>query len=615
MDNRTRLRGLGSAIVPIAVGRVSRPTPALIPSSGFIPGLAVLQEKAGRNVFGGTPNTACGTHALPGTALSRPDPLKTLKHLWRRALGRFPAGMACFLVLTSCSVSEPKAGLVVINGPDPQTLDPALATGLEDLRVINGLFEGLTRYDPVTARPVPGLAENWEISPDDRVYVFHLRDRLFWSPGRPITAEDVVYSWRRVLDPQTASEYAGQLYYVKNAEAFNTGRLKDPAQVGVRALDARTVRVELNNPTAFFLDLCAFQTLSVVPRQVIDREGGQWLRASPLPTSGPYLLDAWRLNYKIRLRKNPYYWDAANTRTEVIDFLSVSAPNTTLNLYQTGQADVIWDLTSIPNELVDELKKRPDYHSFPYLGTYFFRFNTTQKPFDDPRVRRALALAIDKQRLVTQFLHAGETAADHLVPDGAANYRPPAGLGYDPALARRLLAEAGFPGGRGFPRFHYLFDASGGGGRIHEQLAVEMQHAWEEQLGIHVDLAQMEKKVYLAAVSRLDYDLARASWIGDYNDPNTFLDLFRGNNGNNETGWKNDRYDALLRQANEQADPVRRAALFQQAETILVRDELPIVPLYFYAGFTYYNPARIKGIYPNIIDMHPPNYIWKTPGG
>jgi oligopeptide transport system substrate-binding protein len=547
---------------------------------------------------------------IPLTAF-RPFPYSILHP--RSWLARWAALSLWFLA--ACSVSEPKAGLVVINGPDPQTLDPALATGLEDLRVINGLFEGLTRYDPVTARPIPGLAEKWEISADGRVYTFHLRDRLFWSPGQPITADDVVYSWRRVLDPQTAAEYAGQLYYLKNAEAYNTGSLKDPAQVGVQALDSRTVRVELNNPTAFFLDLCAFQTLAVVPRQVIAQYGGQWLRASPLPTSGPYLLDAWRLNYKIRLRKNPAYWDAANTRTEVIDFLSVSAPNTALNLYETGQADVIWDLTSIPNELVDELKKRPDYHAFPYLGTYFFRFNTTKKPFDDPRVRRALALVIDKQRLVAKFLHAGETAADHLVPDGTANYTPAAGLGYDPVLARRLLADAGFPGGQGFPRFHYLFDASGGGGRIHEQLAVEMQLMWQEQLGIHADLAQMEKKVYLAAENRLDYDLARASWIGDYNDPNTFLDLFRGNNGNNETGWKNDRYDTLMREASQQTDPARRAALLQQAETILVRDELPIVPLYFYAGFTYYNPARVKGIYNNIIDMHPPNYIFKAGGG
>jgi oligopeptide transport system substrate-binding protein len=528
-------------------------------------------------------------------------------------LRRWTALSLC--LLAACSVSEPKADLVFINGPDPETLDPALATGVEDLRVVPGLFEGLARYDPVTGRPIPGLADQWEISADGRVYTFHLRDKLFWSPGQPITADDVVYSWLRVLDPRTASEYAGQLYYLKNAEAYNSGTLHDPAQVGVHALDQRTVRVELNNPTPFFLDLCAFQTLSVVPRQVIDKYGGQWMRASPLPTSGPYLLDSWRLNYKIRLRKNPFYWDAANTKSGVIDYLSVSAPATTLNLYQTGQADVIWDLTCVPNELVDELKKRPDYHAFPYLGTYFFRFNTTQKPFTDSRVRRALALALDKQRLVARFLHAGETVADHLVPDGSANYKPIAGLGYDPALARQLLAEAGFPGGRGFPHFHYLFDASGGGGRIHEQIAVEMQRMWEEQLGIHVELVQMEKKVYLAAQNRLDYDLSRSTWIGDYNDPNTFLDLFRSNNGNNRTGWKNDRYDALMREANQEADTARRTALLQQAETILVRDEMPIVPIYFYAGFTYFNPARIKGIYPNIVDVHPPNYIFKTGGG
>jgi oligopeptide transport system substrate-binding protein len=480
------------------------------------------------------------------------------------------------------------------------------------LRVINGLFEGLTRYDPGTARPIPGLAETWEISPDGRLYTFHLRDHLLWSPGQPITADDVVYSWRRVLDPRTASEYAGQIFYLTNAESFNNGTLRDANQVGVHAVDQRTVTVVLTSPTAFFLDLCAFQTLAVLPRQRIERDGEQWLRSGDLPTSGPYLLDGWRLNYKIRLRKNPYYWDAANTRSGIIDFLSVSAPNTALNLYETGRADVIWDQNVIPGELLDELKKRPDYHTFPYLGTYYFRFNTTQPPFGDPRVRRALALALDKSRLVTKFLHAGETPATHLVPDGAAHYQPVSGLGYDPGEARRLLAEAGFPGGRGFPRFHYLFDASEGGGRIHEQLAVEMQHQWEEQLGIRVELAQMEKKVYLTAVNHLDYELARASWIGDYNDPNTFLDLFRSNNGNNQTGWKNPRYDALLRQANEQTDPARRISLLQEAEKILVHDELPIVPLYFYAGFTFYNPAKIKGIEPNILDIHPPNYISKV---
>ena len=172
-------------------------------------------------------------------------------HPWLRTLGSIPGAAVCLWLLAACSVAEPKADLVVINGPDPQTLDPALATGLEDLRVINGLFEGLTRYDPVTARPIPGLAERWEISPDGRVYTFHLRDKLMWSPGQPITAGDLVYSWLRVLDPRTAAEYAGQLFYLTNAQSFNEGRLKDPSLVGVHALDSRTVRVELNSPTAF----------------------------------------------------------------------------------------------------------------------------------------------------------------------------------------------------------------------------------------------------------------------------------------------------------------------------------------------------------------------------
>jgi oligopeptide transport system substrate-binding protein len=213
--------------------------------------------------------------------------------------------LGLLLPLAGCTASEPKADLVIINGPDPETLDPALGTGLEDLRVIGALFEGLARNDPVTARPIPGLAESWERSPDGCVYTFHLREKLLWSAGDPITAGDVVYSWLRALDPQTASEYAGQLFYIKNGAAYNSGQLKDPSQVGVQALDARTLRVTLNHPTAFFLDLCTFQTLAVVPRKIIEKYGEDWLRARPLPTSGPYLLQEWRLNDKIRLVKNP----------------------------------------------------------------------------------------------------------------------------------------------------------------------------------------------------------------------------------------------------------------------------------------------------------------------
>ncbi len=524
----------------------------------------------------------------------------------------FPGIFLTLCLACGCTRSEPRADLVIINGPDPETLDPALGTSIEGLRVIASLSEGLTRNDPVTSRPIPGLAQSWDISPDHCVYTFHLRDNLMWSPAEPITADDVVYSWLRVLNPLTAAEYSGQLFYIKNGEALVNGTIKDPSLAGVHALDSRTVRVELNHPTPFFLDLCAFQTLAVVPRKLIDKYGEDWMRVRPLPDSGPYLLERWRLNDKIRLVKNPYYWDAANTKSAVVDLLPISAPSTALNLYSSGEADIIWDRDNLPYELTDVLSKRPDFHTFPYLATYFIRCNTTRPPFNDLRVRKALALTIDKRRLVERFLGGGEAPADHLVPDGTANYDPAPGLGYDPQEARRLLAEAGYPGGKNFPAVSYLFDSASGGGKIHLKLGTEMQHMWEQQLGIHIELKEMEKRVYLDAQNHLDYNLTRSSWVGDYNDPNTFLDLFRGNNGNNRTGWKNARYDDLMERADREGDLPRRAALLKQAETILVRDEAPIIPIYYYVGFNYYDPAKIKGVHPNILDEHPLNAIWKV---
>ena len=253
-----------------------------------------------------------------------------------RCFGGLTALALALFFLAGCEPSQPRADVVIINGANPQTLDPALATGYEDLRIITALFEGLTRPDPVTAGPIPGLADHWEISPDGRIYTFHLRDHLEWSPGIPITADDVVYSWKRVLEPQTAAEYAEQLFYLRNGEAYATGKLKDFSQVGVHALDARTVRVDLKEPTAFFLDLCCFQTLAVVPRQAVEKDPDHWLMSKNLPTSGPFLLETWRLNDKIRVRKNPSYWDAANTKSDVIDFLPIIVPNTALNLYETG---------------------------------------------------------------------------------------------------------------------------------------------------------------------------------------------------------------------------------------------------------------------------------------
>jgi oligopeptide transport system substrate-binding protein len=503
---------------------------------------------------------------------------------------------------------------VIVNGVEPETLDPQLVTGQAEMRIVSSVFEGLTRLDAPTSNPVPGLAERWEMSPDGLTYTFHLRTNLVWSTGEPITAEDVVFSWIRALDPATASDYAGQLFYLKNAEDFNAGKIKDPALVGVHAIDRYTVRAELNSPTAFFLDLCAFPTLAVVPRQTIARYGDNWIMARPLPCSGPYELVSWRLNDKVRVRKNQRYWDAANTRIEIADFLPIGSPITALNLYETGAVDLVWDKDLVPTELLDVLLKRPDFHSYTILGTYFIRCNVTKKPFDDPRVRRAMAMAIDRERIVKKITRAGEVPAFTLTPPGIGHYHAPTNLfEYNPAKARELLAEAGYPGGKGFPRFSYMFNAAAGGAaKIHAKVGVELQQMFRDELGIEMELRQVEWKVYLADQDKLDYDINRSSWIGDYNDPDTFLNLFMSDNGNNRTGWKNPEYDNLIRSADQQVDPARREKLLQKAETLLIRDAMPIIPLFYYVGFNYHDPAKIHGIYESIIDMHPLNGIWRT---
>ena len=522
--------------------------------------------------------------------------------------GRFVVvlvSLAAFLA--GCVGGDERADLVIINGAEPESLDPAIITGQPDMRVVKCLFEGLTRLDPREARPAPALAERWEMSPDGIRYTFHLRTNAVWSTGEPITSEDVVYSWRRALDPATASDYAAQLFYIKNAEDFNTGKIHDPVAIGVKAVDPHTIEVELVGPTPFFLDLCAFPTLAVVPRFAIEKHGDRWLTMKPLPVNGAYLLDSWRIHDRIRVRKNPRHWDAVNVHCEVVDFLQTDSPNTAMNLYITGQADVVWDKNLVPAELMDVLGKRPDCHTFDYLGSFFYRYNLTKPIFKDFRVRQAMALAVNKRRLVENITKGGEKVADHFTPKGMAIYHPPAGLGYDPELARKLLAAAGYPGGKGFPPVEYLFKT----GKTDEQIGVELQDMWLKELGIKVNLRQTEWKVYLAAQSALDFEISRSSWIGDYNDPNTFLDMFMSNNGNNRTGWTNLVYDGLIREANFQTDPKKREAVLQKAETMLIKDELPIVPLYFYAGVTFFDGDKIDGIYPNLLDEHPVYAIWK----
>jgi oligopeptide transport system substrate-binding protein len=529
---------------------------------------------------------------------------------------RFAALLVSACVLSACVRREPPADVTVINGTEPESLDPHIVTGIPEMRITKALFDGLIKLDPREARPIPALAERWDISPDGRIYTFYLRTNAVWSTGEPITTADVVWSWMRALSPETAGDYAGQLFYIKGAEDWYNGKSKDPSQVGIQALDAYTLRVELNAPLAFFLDLCAFPTLAVVPRVAIEKHGDRWLHADPLPTSGAFLLGAWRVNDKVRLIRNPRYWDAANTASKIIDVLPTGSPNTSLNLYETGVADIVWDKDLVPAELIEVLKQRPDFHSFDYLGTYFFRFNVTKPPYDDARVRKAFAMATDKSRITTKLTLGGEKPAPHFVPDGVANYDAPHGPHLDVEQARKLLAEAGYPGGEGFPRTTYtFFSAAAGGAKMHGKIAVELQQMWRDALGVEVELRQIERKIFYSSQSRLEYDISASSWIGDYNDANTFLDLFTSSSGNNRTGWKNPRYDELIRAANLETDMKKRAEIFWEAELILVADESPIVPLYFYAGFNYYHLDKIGGVWPNLLDEHPLQYIYRRKEG
>jgi oligopeptide transport system substrate-binding protein len=515
------------------------------------------------------------------------------------------AATALGLATTACRPLPP-ADLTVLNGSEPSSLDPLLVTGIEELRAVLPLFEGLTRPDPVTSRALPGLAERWEISSDGRLYTFHLRPEARWSTGEPIRTSDVLYSWRRILEPTNGCSYAGLLFPIRGAQAYHLGQNQDFNSVGLSALSDRIWQVTLEFPCAYFLDLCAFQTLAVVPQKAIEQHGDRWILSPPVPSSGPYQLDFWRLNDRVRLRRNPHYWNDAETRSSVVDLLSVTAPNTALNLYLQGRADLIFDKPLVPGELMPALQDRPDFHSFPILGTFFLRINVTRPPYQDVRVRQALALATDKERLVRRITASGEEPAQHLVPTVTANYLRGPGQTFQPEVARALLAEAGFPEGRGFPTLDLLIDSgAGGASRVNERTAIELQEMWSRELGIRVEVRRMEKKAYLVAQRSLQYDVSRSSWIGDYNDPNTFLDLFLTDGGNNRTGWSHPDYDAALRAAAMEPDLAKRAVILRDAETFLVRDHVPIIPLWFEVGFGLYRGDELDGIHANPLDVHP----------
>jgi len=532
----------------------------------------------------------------------------------------------------SCKASKGGLQEVTYNlGTEPAAIDPAITTGIPEANIELQVFDGLTRIDDKNV-PQPAIAESWTISEDLKTYTFTLRDAS-WTDGTPVTADDFEYAWKRALSPELASEYAYQLYYVSGGEAFNKSikvdskyyvqavdakgnpltkkegdkdvavpnmaKEIDPSKdVGVKAVDAKTLQVDLQSPTVYFLNLTAFPTLMPVCKAVVSKNDKWASDVKTYVTNGPFKLTEWSHNEKMVFEKNPTYWDKDKVKLTKITYYMVEDSTTALSMFQSGQLDAS---STVPIAELPKLVASGDAQILPYLGTYYYQVNVTKKPFSDVRVRKALNLAIDRKSITQSITQGGQIPALAYVPYGIADalpgsdFRKASQEGFykdnDLTTAKALLAEAGYPDGKGFPAFILLYNTS----NAHKSIAEAIQQMWNKNLGITCTLKSEEWGVYLDDRTNLNYSVARAGWIGDYMDPNTFLDMWVTGGGNNDTGWGNKSYDALIAKAKATVDPKARMAALHDAEKILMTD-MPILPIYYYTN-TVLLKKSIKNFY------------------
>lgn len=495
------------------------------------------------------------------------------------------------------------------NGAEPKDLDPHIVTGVPEHHLLLNLFEPLVAKHPKTLAPIPGVAEKWKISKDGKTYTFTLRKDAKWSDGTPITAQDFVYSWTRLLEPSTAAEYAYQAFYIKNGAAYNRGELKDASKLGIKAVDAHTFQVSLDNPTPFFLGLLNHHSLFPVPKHTIEKFGKNWTRPENMVSNGAFVLADWQMNKVIKIKKNLNYWDKEKVVLNEAHVYPTEVLDTEEKLFRSQQLHVT---NEIPLEKIPAWRndKTGSFQTHPYLGIYFYRINVTKPPLNDKRVRKALNLAVDRTVLTTVVSKGFQDPAQAYTPPNTAGYSPKAVLPKDLSRvdeAKRLLAEAGFPGGKGFPTIEILYNTHEG----HKKFAEAVQQMLRTNLGINVTIVNQEWKVYLDSQKTLSYQLSRAGWIGDYNDPNTFLDMWVTGGGQNETGWGNKKYDELIAAAAKELNAKKRLQIFQQAEDILM-EELPVIPFYVYKRH-YLKSPEVVGWEPNIEDIHPLKYVSLQP--
>jgi oligopeptide transport system substrate-binding protein len=486
------------------------------------------------------------------------------------------------------------------NETEPETLDPHKMSGVPESRIANALFEGLLSQHPATLAPVPGLAERWECSADGLRWTFYLRHGLTWSDGTPLTSATLRDSWLRLFDPATGAEQAELGWAICGASERLGG--STTAALGVNLPDAHTVVVDLRVPCPWFAQIMAYTAFAPVPMHAIAAHGDGWARREDLPASGPYRLTAWRPRQELVVERNPRYHDAAFVKLDRIHFLPIDDAGTAATLFREGA--IHWQ-PSIPIGRLDELRALPDAYAVPYFGIYYYRFNVTKPPLDDPQVRQALSLAIDRAALTRDVTRAGQLPTSAFCPP-LPGHAPRGGLDHDPAAARAALAASRYAGR--LPPIEILYNTS----ESHKALAEAVSAQWRDTLGVQATARNMEWKSYLAAMRSLDYQVARSAWTGDYLDPDTFYGCFITDGGANRTGWSDPLFDAALADSRREQDPQRRERLFHELERRLLVDGCAIAPIYSYVSQGLLAEG-VRGAALNIRDVRLWQYLWLEP--
>lgn len=521
--------------------------------------------------------------------------MKTIPWLWVLVLLACAGAGGCARRETAVERGNREGILYKGSGTEPESIDPHVVRGVTEWTIAAALFEGLVVPNPEKDAPAPGVAERWTVSADGLTYTFYLRAEARWSDGTALTAEDFAYAARRLLEPAMGSAHAEDtLLFVRGARDYQTGRTKDFSQVGVRVVEARTLEFTLENPAPFFPQ--ALYQFYPVKRAVVEAAGAMtdrtsaWTQPGKFVGNGPFTLGSWRSGEALVAVKSATYWDAAKVRLKEVHFLPYENPATEEAAFRNGQLHLTF---GVPLQKVETYRRdHPELIKIgPDFGNYFYSLNVKRAPLNDVRVRRALALAIDRETLARRILGGGREPAIAFCPVGLGDYRPPeGGLRFDPAEAKRLLAEAGFPEGKGFPKLEILIDSRD----PHRLVGETVQQMWRQHLGVELALRNEETRSLIASKRAFDFDLVRGSWNATtYRDPHYFLASWLTGGLYNEAGWSDATFDRLVGEAMRSADPVKRLERFRAAETEMM-NELPVIPI-FYSAEVFLMAPSVRG--------------------